>query len=144
MEQSRKNLKIMSIAMLVLAILSLARVALELSFGINADAIEGATKELMFAAVIVLAVISVILTLPQIYIGLKGLRVAKNPDDSKGHIVWSTILLVISIIAVVCYVIGSISSGDYKEKFSAILDMVLDVVIYSTFLKYAKEVRANA
>ena len=145
MEQSRKNLKFMSIAMIILALLSLGRVALELIFtDFNVESVPGATAGTEFIAVIVLAVVGFILMLPQLFIGLKGMRVANNPDSSKGHITWATILLVISIIALVAYGIQAIKTGEYKENVSAILNMLLDVVLYSTFIKYAKEVKENA
>ena len=145
MEQSRKNLKFMSIAMIILALLSLGRVALELIFtDFNVESVPDATAVTEFIAVIVLAVVGFILMLPQLFIGLKGMRVANNPDSSKGHITWATILLVISIIALVAYGIQAIKTGEYKENVSAILNMLLDVVLYSTFIKYAKEVKGNA
>ena len=145
MEQSRKNLKFMSIAMLILAGLSFARILLELIFtDFNAKAAEGVTKELWVAAVIIIAVIGFILLLPQIYIGIKGIKVSKNPDSSKGHIVWAVILLVISIIGLVAYVVEAIKTGAFKDNISAITNMLLDVTIYSSYLEYAKKVRANA
>lgn len=145
MEQSRKNLKFMSIAMLILAGLSFARILLELIFtDFNAEAAEGVTKELWVAAVIIIAVIGFILLLPQIYIGIKGIKVSKNPDSSKGHIVWAVILLVISIIGLVAYVVEAIKTGTFKDNISAIINMLLDVTIYSSYLEYAKKVRANA
>lgn len=76
MEQSKKNLKFMSIAMIALAFLSLVRVAIELIF--TDFSVANYSKEIILIATIVFAVISVIILLPQFYIGLKGIKIAKN------------------------------------------------------------------
>lgn len=147
MENSRKNLKFMSIAMLILAALSFARILLDLIFTDFTQAaltVEGFSQEFVTAGIIIVAVISFILLLPQIYIGIKGLRVAKNPDSSRGHIVWAVVLLIFAIIALVSGVIDMIDAGKIKDNISSVVNMILDVVIYSTFIKYAKEVRTNA
>ena len=131
--------------MLILAGLTFARILLELIFtDFNASAAEGVTKEFWVAAVIIVAAISFLLLLPQIYIGIKGIKVTKNPDSSKGHIVWVVILLVISIIGLVAYVVEAIKTGAFKDNISVIANMLLDVAIYSSYLEYAKKVRANA
>ncbi|MBR5272255.1 MAG: hypothetical protein IKU25_02530 [Clostridia bacterium] len=142
MEQSRKNLKIMSIALLVLAGLSFVRILLELF--LHDYNVDSADRPYLLAGLIIIAAISFLILLPQVYCGIKGFNVSKNPDSSKGHIVWAIILLVISAIAVVAYLVEAIKTGEYRANFSVIIDNILDVCIYASFIQYAKQVRTNA
>ena len=98
MEQSRKNLKLSSIIVLILSVFYAIQLVCELMFGEinNATIPEGAPDNILLITKIVLASIAGLLLIPNIYIGVKGLKVAKNPDSSKAHIVWAIILLVFS------------------------------------------------
>jgi hypothetical protein len=143
MENSRKNLKFMSIGMLILAALSFVRILLDLIFTDFTQAAldaEGFSQEFVTAGIIIVAVISFILLLPQIYIGIKGLRVAKNPDSSKGHIIWGIILLIITILGLVSPAIAIIKMEDVFTNISSVLSIAVDVVVLYEYVKYAKAV----
>lgn len=145
MEQSKKNLKSMSIVMLILAGLSLVSFILDLIFtDYNVEAFEGVSKEVLTAAVIIVGILGFIILLPQVYIGIKGIKVAKNPDSSKAHIVWATILFIISVIGVVLFS-AQVFASDKSGAMSAvkICDVVIDVMLYCMYLQYAREVRAG-
>ena len=140
MEQSRKNLKILSIVMVVFAVLTLLSLVTELIFGNFNDAVipEGSPDNILLITKIFVAVISFAFLLPQIYVGIKGLKMAKNPDSSKGHIIWATILLVISVIGLVSPIVSIIKLEAIFENISTIITILVDVVIYYLFIKYAK------
>lgn len=146
MEQSKKNLKVMSILMLCLALVSLVLFTVDLIItDYNVAAIEGATKGVLIASVIITGIIGLLISLPQIYIGIKGIKVSKNPDSSKAHIVWATILFAIAVIGVFLYAYETFFGGDSVAVSSLELsNVVVDVFLYYFYIKYAKEVKAGA
>ena len=100
MEQTRKNLKTSSLIVLALAGLSLLNILYGLFFGefneeLNSAVLpEGSPDNILMITKVFVLVVSFLMLLPQLYIGLKGLKLAKNPDSSRGHIVWGIILVV--------------------------------------------------
>ena len=117
-----------------------ASLVTELIFGNFNDAVipEGSPDNILLITKIFVAVISFAFLLPQIYVGIKGLKMAKNPDSSKGHIIWATILLVISVIGLVSPIVSIIKLEAIFENISTIITILVDVVIYYLFIKYAK------
>ena len=142
MMNARKNLKWLSAVVLALAGLSFIRVIWDAFFTeINTAALpEGATEGLVLAAQIALCVVGIILLLPQIYVGVKGLKIAEKPDNSKAHIVWATILTVISVIGILSPVSDLLKGGNVADNVVAIIDMATDVAVYIAYITYAKQV----
>ena len=145
MEQSRKNLKLSAIAVLVWAGATLIGLISELLYGeINSAAIpEGAPDNILLITKIFLVSISLLLLLPQVYIGIKGLRIAKNPNFSKGHIVWAVILLVFAVLGIIDPIVNLAKSGDTFNDIRSLSGVVLEIAIYFEYIKYAREVRKN-
>ena len=143
MENSKKNLKIMSFVIIALAALTFINITLELYFGeLNNAAIpEGAPENILSITKAILLSVSLFLLLPQVYLGEKGLRVAKNPDSSKGHIVWAAILMVFAAIGLIDPIVALINQGEKFENFSALLSILTEAAVYFEYLKYAREVR---
>ena len=135
MEKNRKNLRDMSGLVLFCTLLSAIRLisdSLALDFNIQnlpADVTEG----LAAVSRIVLCVIGFILLLPQVYMGVKGIKLSKKPDASKGHIVWAIILLVFAAMGLVSSVSGLIQTGDVMGNIFKIVDGVLDVIAFLMF-----------
>ena len=142
MTNTKKNLKLMSIVILALAAFTLIRVALStFAIDFNMENLpEGATPGLVLAAQIVLCVVSFILLLPQIYVGVKGIKISKKPDTSKGHIVWATILAVLSAICIISPVMNMVQTGDIKGNFAELIDVVTDAAVYFAYVGYAKQI----
>ncbi|MBR5446412.1 MAG: hypothetical protein IKV57_09815 [Clostridia bacterium] len=140
METSRKHLKEMSIVVLIFAALSLIRVIAALIFDEQIKAISAVPGGTLTFTIITL-VIALILTLPQIYVGIKGYRISKNPNKSKSHIVWATILGLLSVISMIAPIVSLIRNGYNADDVSNLLDLALDVCIYCSFVQYAAEVR---
>ena len=148
MEQSRKNLKTSSIIVLALAGLSLLNIIFELFFGslngaLNSAAIpEGATDNIILIAKIFILVLSILILVPQFYIGIKGIKIAKNPDSSKGHIVWGIILIVVTAIGLISPFRMLIQGeGEAFGNVSELLSVGVDVFILFEYVKYARAVR---
>lgn len=146
MTNARKNLKVLSILMLVLTAFTFARTIWEaFTMDFNLEALpEGTTAGAVLAAQIVLCVLSFIFLLPQIYVGAKGLKISQNPNRSKAHIMWAMILTVISAISIIFPVANLIRAGDLAENLLALLDLVTDVVVYIAYIVYAKQVLKDA
>ena len=148
MEQTRKNLKTSSIIVLALGGLSLLNILFELFFGqlngeLNNAAIpEGAPENIVLITKIFILVVSVLLLLPQAYIGIKGLRIAKKPDSSKGHIVWGIILIVFTATGLISPLLAFVQgNGNAFGNISELCSMVVDVVVLFEYVKYARAVR---
>ena len=142
MEQSRKHLKISSIVVLILAGVTLLNLVSELLFGeINrAEIPVGAPDNILLITKIILLVVSVVLLLPQIYIGMKGIKVAKKPDSSKGHIILGTVLLVIATLALVSPAIAIFNREDVFNNVSELLSIAVEVIVFFDYVKYARAV----
>lgn len=140
MEKARKNLRITSIVVLIFAGLSLINIVAQLIWGdfSNAPIPEGSSDSVLLIAKIVLFGISLLLLIPDVYIGVKGLKVAKKPSTSKGHIVWATILFVLSIIALISPLVSLFSAESIRESISAILSGLVQILIYFEYIKDAK------
>ena len=145
MEQSRKNLKLSSIAVLALALFSMLQLVSELLFGdINQAAIpEGAPDNILLITRSVLFAVAFLLMLPNIYIGIKGMRIAKNPNASKAHIVWAIILLAFACLSIIEPVVTCVSDGVKYENISAVLSIAVEIMVFFEYIKYAIDVRKN-
>ncbi len=142
MEQARKHLKKTSIVVLIFAGLSLISIVAQLIWGdfSQASIPEGSPDNILLITKMVLLAISLLLLIPDVYIGIKGLKVAKKPNSSKGHIVWAIILFVLSIISLISSVVGLFSTESIGENISDIFSVLLEILIYFEYIKYAKMV----
>lgn len=141
MEQKKKQLKNASILVLVFAAVSFAKTIVELFITDLSDIPipDGAPENILLIAQIVFVVISVLLLTPQIYIGIKGLKLAKNPDRSaKAHIVWGIILLVLAVLALISPIASIVQKQDVLTNVSLLFGMLLDVLVLFDYVKCAK------
>ena len=145
MENYRKHLRDMSIIVLVFSLITCAINILSLLKGFNADNLpEGATPGLVLATQIVMGVLSIVFLLPELYIGVKGIKIAKNPDSSKAHIVWAIILAVFAGVHTISCISGLTDGGNFVDGLINLLGAALDVAIYVLYVFCAKKVRAAA
>ena len=142
MEQARKHLKTSSFVVLVFVVFSLLNIATELFFGEFNNALipDGAPENILQITKIFAFVVSFILLLPQIYIGVKGLRIAKKPNASKGHIVWASILFVFALLGLIDPILNLLNQGSVYENISALLSVLIEVIVFFEYIKYAKAV----
>ena len=143
MEQTRKYLKWSSIAVLALAGFPMLRFVCELLFGelSNAAIPEGASDNIWLITRIVMFSIALLLLLPNIYIGVKGLRIAKKPNASKGHIVWGIILLVLASLSLISPVVDIINNGFKYDYISEFFSITVEVAVFFEYIKYAIALR---
>ena len=148
MQQSRKYLKTSSVVVLALAGLSLLNILFEVFFGelntelSNATIPDGAPENVVLIAKIVVLSISVLLLLPHAYIGVKGIKIAKNPDDSSAHIIWGIILIVLTATELIPPFLAFIrGDGEAFADASEFLSIAVDVAVLAEYVKYARAVR---
>ena len=129
--------------MLALAFFSLLQIVSELLFGDvnNAAFPEGAPEYILLITKIFVFAVSLLLTLPNIYIGIKGLRIAKKPNSSKGHIVWAIILLVLASLSLVEQGFALVRYGVNFESISAFCSIVVEVTVFVEYIRLAIAVR---
>ena len=129
--------------MLALAFFSLLQIVSELLYGELNNAVipEGAPENILPITKIVLFSVALLLTLPNIYIGIKGLRIAKKPNLSKGHIVWAIILLVFASLSLIEQGVGFIHGGFNFENISAFCSIVVEVTVFVEYFRLAIAVR---
>ena len=148
MGSPKKILKIYSFVMLGLAALTLASIILELRSGEINNAIipDGAPENVLAIAKGVILVISLVFLLPQLYLGIKGLRVVENPDSSRGHITCSMVLLILSILALVTPIVSLVKQdGDPSgENLRSIASTLASATVYYEYHRYAKIVAKEA
>ena len=139
MELTRKRLKLSSIVVLVFAGVHLIQIISELMFGEINNAIipEGAPDNILLITKIILLSVSILLLLPQIYIGIKGIKIAKNPTAAKGHIVWAIILFVFAVLGLVEPIVNIINRGGLYDNGTTIFSFLLEVMVYFDYIKYA-------
>ena len=132
--------------MLILSAFYAIQLVCELMFGEinNATIPEGAPDNILLITKIVLASIAGLLLIPNIYIGVKGLKVAKNPDSSKAHIVWAIILLVFSCLALISPIVDFINNGIQYKITSAFCSIVVDITVFIEYIYYARAVAKGA
>ena len=142
MNNSRNHLKEASFLVLLFTAFSFIRMIIQIFVvGFEVDPAQvGASHEIVVVAMIITFVISLILLLPQLYVGVKGMKIAKNPTSSKGHIVWAVILLVFSAFGIVSTVSSIAEQINVIDNVITLVDHALDVIVYCMYIKYANRV----
>lgn len=142
MEKLTKNLKIASIVVLVFTASTFIDLLTQVIFDTfkNVTIPAGAPENVVLIAQIVLITVSFILLLPAIYIGIRGLQIAKNPTPAKGHIVWGAIILAFAVIDLIGVIISIATVGSALAFIGNLCGALLDVVIYFEYVKHAKDV----
>lgn len=142
MEKSRKYLKEASVLVLLFTAFTLIRMMFELFLvppTIDPEQ-TGFSSEVILITTIVLFVINLVLLIPQIFVGVRGLKIAKTPASTKGHIVWAVILLVFAALAFVSTIFDLAGSKNIIDDIIALADHALDVTVYCMYIKYARKV----
>ena len=140
MEQAKKQLKTSSIFILLFAGLSLLNIIAALAFGDlnSAEIPEGSPENILLITKMILLGISLVILLPKFYVGMKGLKIAKNPDSSKKHITWAMIILVFEALGIISPIMAILNQGNITDQFMALADVALEVIIIYEYIKYAK------
>ena len=138
MEKAKNQLKVSSFVILFFVAVSLVNVVLQIFSGkLNVAGMNDIAK-------IVAIVISVLLLLPEIYIGVKGLKMAKAPDSSKAHIVWAAILMVFMVIALIDPISALANAPqNVLNNIASLAKIILEICIYVIFISSANTLRKS-
>ena len=146
MEKTRHNLKTYSIITLGLAVLALLDIAFELFFGelSGAEMPEGSPDDTLLITQIFVLVVSALILLPQFYIGIKGIKIAVEPDSSIAHIIWGIILIVFTCVGLISPVISLVQGeGDAFGHISELCSIAVDAFVLFEYVNYARAVRSE-
>ena len=139
MENTRKELKLTSIVILVFAALSLVSVITSIIFG-DFSSLADTPDGVLLASKIIVVVIAALILLPQVYVGVKGIKIAKAPVSTKAHIVWAAILLVISVISVIMFVADLFKAGNTAQEVGDLCNAVVEGVLFFEYIRLAKAI----
>ena len=148
--KNRKNLHGYGLVLIILGILHFFKyVSTIISSVIHGDMAKAfAEQNAGFAVKIVTGVVFAILAfivLADVIIGIKALKVSKNPTADKGHIVAAKVFFVLSVIAAVAALI-SIFGATKDSIDDCILNLsssTLDACVYVIFIQAATAVRKD-
>ena len=143
MENAKKNLKVASWLVLALAAFTVVRKVVDAVInGFEVKEVPAdMTEDLVRISLIVAFSFGFVVILPQLYIAIKGFKIANAPCHAKGHIIWATILLVIALIGVFAPIPSLIKADHIGSNLAELSNALLNVVIYSAFLSAAFKVK---
>ncbi len=155
MEEHKKNLKITSYVIIILAIFNMVLMGINFATGElreNAKKLteeyvsqtEGASEELggMEDKVVDMAVygaigVTAIGVLFDVYLGIAGLRQANGTSKGKANIILATIVFVVALIGLIP-MIGSLAKN--PTNISSLFSSLLGLIIMFYYIRYAKKV----
>ena len=143
MEKARKNLKEMSILVLIFAGISLVRMIVDVilnGFTLT-QPIEGLSQELSNVIAIVVYVIAFLFLLPELYVGYKGIKVSQTPDNSKSHITIAKIIFVCIILSLASIIFELVKGTNLVINILTVADVLIDVAVYYLYIRYANMIR---
>ena len=139
MEQLKKHLKISSIVVLFFTLGTVFNIIAGLMELDTLNVPEGAPVNTLMITQIILIVVSAILILPQIYIGFKGLKIAKKPNSSKSHIVVAIILFIFTLLSLLSSSFTLIE-GMSNEGIGTLLGIAIEASVYFDYIMAARAV----
>jgi hypothetical protein len=149
--QNRKNLHDYGLVLIVLGVLNLfmflSTVVAGFVDGTMAESLATVEAELLVAVKVVLGVIGGLMGLlvpADILIGLKALKVSKNPNTDKGYITVAKVFFVMSVIATVSSIFPFFdANAPIVDTILTFANAALDAVVYILFIKAAQAVRRD-
>ena len=142
MEKTKQNLKWNSYLVLFFAAWTLVQLVVALFCG-NLDfslLSTEATEGMILTAKIIVVAISVLLLLPQVFVGCRGLQIAKNPTGTKtkAALVWSVILLVISVWGLVDPIIGIVKQTNVTDNVFLAFSNLAEAILFFDAIRLTK------
>ena len=155
MEEHKKNLKITSYVIIILAIFNIVLMGISFATGelrenakkLTEESIsqtEGASEELggVEDKVVDMAVygtigVAAVGVLFDVYLGIAGLRQANGTSKGKANIILATIIFVLALIGLIPMII---SMTKQQTSISSIFSSVLGLIIMFYYIRYARKV----
>ena len=140
---NKKELKSFSIFILAITALSLIRIIVSVCVnGIPqpTESIEGMTQDMIQTISIISFVLALVLFIPQIYLGIKGIMIANGAKSGKAHIVWAIILIIVSIIALIFEMVSLIDAFNLDTVMNA-LEPAIELALFAFYYVFARRVK---
>lgn len=149
--KNRKNLHDYGLVLIILGILNLFLFAATIVSGLVDGSIQGALAnvepDILVAVKVVLGIMGAIMGLiifADVLLGIKALKVSKNPNKDKGYITVAKVFFVLSIIATLSAILALIEgNAPVVDNILNLVNSALSVTIYVSFIKHAQAVRAD-
>ena len=149
--ENRKNLHDYGLVLVILGILDLfmfvSTIVASLIDGTITKVIATAEPDIIVAVKVILGLVvglMGLIVLADVFIGIKALKVSKNPNADKGYITAAKVFFVMSVIASISHIVtlfnGSVSVVDTVLN---LVSAVLGAVVYFLFVKAAQAVRRD-
>lgn len=143
MEKSKKELKAFSILVLAFVAFILIRSIVDLSLNglpqVN-EVPKGVTKGMIKTTQIIMIVVSFIFLLPQIFIGVRGLKIANGANaKGKAHMVWAIIFVLLAILSSVASIVDLVKDFNFDNSIN-LLSSLIDLILFGGYYVYARKV----
>ena len=149
--ENRKNLHDYGLVLIVIGILNLfmfgATIVAGLVDGSVTAGLATVEADMLGAVKFVLGIVAVLMVLlvgADVLLGIKALKVSKNPTKDKGYITAAKVFLVLSIISTISHVrVLMTGNAPTVDGILNVANSALNVCIYILFIKAANAVREN-
>lgn len=149
--RNRKNLHDYGLVLIILGILNLftfvSTIVSGLVDGSVKDALATVDADILVAVKVVLGVIGGLMGLlvfADVLIGVKALKVSKNPVSDKGYITAAKVFFIISIISAISAFLSFFDgNAPIVDSILNCANAVLDAVVYFLFINAAQAVRRD-
>lgn len=144
MEKTKRDLWITSVVILVLTLIVVVNAiigAASTGFTFNAAPVDGLSKEIVQMISIIVWAISLIILIPQIYVGYTGMRISKGQADpsKKGHLIWAIILAIFSLISVITSISNIANSKNFASDIINLVDAILSVLLFGSYVFFVRK-----
>jgi hypothetical protein len=149
--ENRRKLRESGLVLIIFGVLNLfmfmATVVQSIVDGTVAKALAGAEADILLPVQIMLVVIATVLALlvaADILLGVKAVKVSKNPTAGKGYIIVAGIFLALSLISTVSHITALfLDNPSLIDAILNVLSSALNVVVYLLFINAAVAVRKD-
>lgn len=144
MGKTKRDLWITSVVILVLTLIVVINAiigAVSTGFTFNAAPVDGLSKEIVQMISIIVWAISLIILIPQIYVGYTGMKIAKDQADpcKKGHLIWAIILAIFSLISVITSISNIANSKNLASDIINLVDAILSVLLFGGYVFFVRK-----
>ena len=142
----RENGRVLIVLGILNVLTFVSTVVKSLVDGTVSGALATVEADILVAVKVVLIVLCAIMLLiagADIFLGVKAIKVSKNPNASKGYIIVAKVFTILTCIAVISNII-SMFTGNAASAIDGGVNMAsyaLSLIIYSFFIKSAEAVR---
>ena len=143
MNNAKKELKLMSILILAFAALTIVMNCIKAFTGgltiteLPADAKNlGLTLEAYQIVAYITFALTLLFILPNVFVGLRGLKMSKEPAKTKGHIVWAFILGALALVSMFSHIPQAIGTPNFDNIWT-VIDKAVEAFIFGTYIYYA-------